>query len=122
MDEKMKELERIQQLLLAEEDEPVQIEEAEIPQGSENILTDEELNALLFEGNEPAFDDPEKINDPDGEMVYNNFANDYGNEDLLAQEEDQQKNDKITIGLMLAACVLCLGIIGYLIYWLTILP
>ncbi len=127
MDDKMKELERIQKLLLGEEDEPIEdmLEpeaQEEITEDAENILSDEELNALLYEETTPAFEDPEKIHDPAGEMIYNNFANDYGNEDLVAAQEAQEKNDKIVIGLMLTACGLCLGIIGVLIYWLTILP
>lgn len=127
MDDKMKELERIQNILLGEADEPIaelvelQTQE-QIPEDAENILSDEELNALLYEETAPAFEDPEKINDPDGEMVYNNFANDYGNEDLIAAQEAKAKNDKIVIGLMLVACALCLGIIGVLIYWLKLLP
>ena len=71
MDERMEELERIQKELLAEE------EAAEL--SVDEILADQELNALLDDKNEPAFDDPDEIRAPEGEMQYNNYANDYGN-------------------------------------------
>lgn len=115
MDDTMKELERIQNELLAEES--VSAEEDIIG----DILSDEELNALLYEETEPAFDNPETIHDPDGEMVYNNFANDYGNEDIQIREETKKKEDKVIIGLMIGACALCLGIIGLLGYWMAVI-
>ena len=115
MDERNEELERIQKELLAQEDMPT-VKGVSV----DDILADEELNALLNEKKEPAFEDPEQICEPEGEMQYNNFANDYGKEPADAAER-QKKLDKIHIGLMIAACVLCLGIIGILIYWLNML-
>ena len=112
MDRRKEELERIEKELLAEEDT--------IEMSVEEILADEELNALLDDKNEPAFDDPEEIREPEGEMQYNNFANDYGKEDEEAAAKEK-KDEKIVIGLMIASCVLCLGIIGVLIFWLNML-
>ena len=108
MDDTMKELERIQNELLEEEELP----------SVDDILSDEKLNALLYEQGVPAFDDPVEIHAPEGGMVYHNYANDYGSSE---PEEDQTKNDKLVIGLMLAACGLCLGIIGVLGYWLAVI-
>lgn len=110
MDERNEELERIQKELLAEEDTV----------SLEDILEDEELNALLNEKPEPAFDDPEQITEPEGEMPYNNFANGYG--EPARQEQQAAQRDKVLMGLMIAASALSLGIIGILIYWLTVLP
>lgn len=118
MDERNEELERIQRELLAEEDIPTVAEGPSV----DDILADEELNALLDDKPVPAFEDPEKIHEPEGRMQYNNFANDYGREELEDETAVAQKKDKIQIALMLTACVLCLGIIGVLIYWLNILP
>lgn len=114
MEDTRKELERIQNELL--KDETVSLEE---------LLQDEELNALLQEPTEPAFDDPEKIHDPRQPMVYQNYANQYGSAEKKAQEESRmarrkQKDDKIIVGLMITASALCLGIIGVLAYWLTV--
>ena len=119
MDERNKELERIQKELLAQED-TIPLEELSV----DDILADEELGALLSEKKEPAFEDPDQICDPEGEMRYNNFANDYGkNTEADGDEEDEAlraaRNEKIQIGLMIAACALCLGIIGILIYWIN---
>ena len=114
MDERLEELERIQKELLAED------ETAEL--SVDDILADAELNALLSDRNEPAFDDPEEIREPAGEMPYNNFANDYGKEELDLAAAREKKDEKLVIGLMITSCVLCLGIIGVLIFWLNILP
>ena len=130
MDDRNEELERIQKELLAEEvtqDLPVEeilkeTQPAEEELSVDDILADEELNALLGDPAEPAFDDPDEIRDPEGEMQYNNFANDYGREEKEAAEAQAKKNDRILVGLMITACVLSLGIIGLLIYWLTMLP
>lgn len=111
MDEKEKELERIQKALLAEDEET----------GSDldEILDDEELTALLSPKPQPAFEDPDEIHDPPEGKQVRNFANDYGNRDQRKAEARQ--HDKLVIGLMLAVCGLCLGIIGILAYWLGVL-
>ena len=111
MDDKQKELERIQKALLAEEED----------QPLEDILNDEELNALLNDEPAPAFDDPEEIRDPK-RQGYQNFANNYGNDPKEETEEDRKAlNEKVILGLMITASVLCLGIIGVLGYWLGVL-
>ena len=102
-------------------------EDIEVPyEGSElsvdDILQDEELNALLSDVPEPAFEDPDQTRAADGDVPYNNFANDYGKEEQDAEAAEKAKNDKVSIGLMLGACGLCLGIIGILIYWICVLP
>ncbi len=106
-------LERIQKELLDEE-ETISLDD---------ILEDEELNALLNEKPVPAFEDPEQICEPEGEMQYNNYANGYGESEQEEedQEEQEKKRDKVLIGLMITASVLCLGILGILIYWLAVL-
>lgn len=110
MEDTRKELERIQRGLLSEEEESLSLDD---------ILADEELNALLQERTEPAFDDPEKIHDPKEPMVYNNYANDYGTPP--AEDRRKKKNDRVIVGLMITASVLCVGIIGILGYWLNVL-
>ena len=55
-------------------------------------------------------------------MVYQNFANDYGAKETAAAEEIQKKDQRIIMTLMIVACVLCLGIIGILGYWMSFLP
>ena len=96
-------------------------EGAEKESSLDELLEDTELTELLREEPEPAFDDPEKIHDPKEPLVYQNFANDYG-----AQEKDEaarlkEKDERIVMGLMILASVLCLGIIGVMGYWLTVL-
>lgn len=113
MNERNKELERIQRELLAEE------ETAAL--SVDDILADAQLAALLDDKNEPAFDDPEEIREPEGGVQYNNFANDYGLEEQEAQAAKSKRDEKLLIGLMIAACVLSLGIIGVLIFWLNLL-
>ena len=140
MDERNAELKRLERELLADEaetmdltdilageilgdevlpDEDVILDDA---LSVDDILADEELNALLGQETEPAFEDPDQTRVPDGDVVYNNFANDYGKEEQDEEARIRAKNDKIAIGLMLSACVLCLGIIGILIYWICVLP
>ena len=55
-------------------------------------------------------------------MVYCNYSNDYG-KDLLQKEAGEEapkkETDKVVLGLMIAVCGLCLGIIGILTYWLN---
>ena len=149
MDERNAELKRLERELLAEEEETMDLADilgdesipsdeelfAEEPASEDaeevteemelsvdDILQDEELNALLNDGTEPAFEDPDQTRPADGDVPYNNFANDYGKEEQDAEAEIKARNDKIAIGLMLGACGLCLGIIGILIYWICVLP
>ena len=105
-----KELERIQNELLAEEDVTL-----------DDLLADAELNELLQEEPTPAFDDPDRIHDPREPLVYHNYANDYGAQEQQAAAELRRKDDKTVIGLLITACALCLGIVGLLGYWLAVL-
>ena len=135
MDERNAELKRIEKELLAEDEtmdleltaeEILEAEHSDVPVEEEisvdDILHDEELTALLGEEPEPAFEDPDQTRPAEGDVPYNNFANDYGKEEQDEEAAKKQKNEKIAIGLMLAACALCLGIIGILIYWICVLP
>lgn len=107
------------ELLLAEA-EDAQPEEPE-------EMDDAALDALLAEVSGPAFDDPDAIGEVDETMVFRNFSNDFGKdltrygdeEEEEKSPEEKKRDDKIIIGLEIAACALCLGIIGMLIYWLV---
>ena len=44
----------------------------------------------------------------DEEIVYRNYANHYGADEV----------DRTEIGLIITICLLCIGIIGILIYWM----
>ncbi len=101
-DDTREELERIEKELLAE-DAPTQV----LPDTDE---VDQMIKELLAE---PAFDDPDRIHDPEEPLVYCNYSNDYG------RDLKKKREDKILTGLMITASVLCLGIIGILIYWLN---
>jgi len=109
MKDTQKELDRLEQELLAEE-----------PKTEETAKTDEELlEEILEELVEPA---DEQI--PGEKDAYSNYANDYG-EDLEAfarsgETEPKKGNDKLLIGLMITASLLCAGIIGILVYWLRV--
>lgn len=107
MEDTSKELERIQKELLKED--TVSLDE---------LLADEELNALLSEPEEQI---PEKAE----QLVYHNFANGYGSCGEKAEEDarmgrKKKKDDRVILGLMITASALCLGIIGVLAYWLTV--
>ena len=104
------ELERIQNELFAEED--ISLDE---------LLADSEIHDLLREAIEPAFDDPDEIHDPREPLIYQNFANDYGAQELEAAAELQRRDDWIITILMIIASTLSLGILGILVYWLTVL-
>ena len=132
MEDTREELERLEQELLAEEQLSNEeqmleelIQEVKSEEASDDIFLDEELlREVLSEDATPAFEDPEKIHEPE-ELVYSNFANDYGKdlqkEDETADEEQSKKaaEDKLQIILMIAASALSLGIIAILIYWLV---
>lgn len=81
--------------------------------------TTPEPDALLSEDllqqalSQPAFDDLEHIHEPENPEVYFNYSNDYGK-----AITEKAKKDKVDIGLMIACCGLCLGIIAVMAYWL----
>ena len=111
------------------EEAPQEPESQEAPSVTdETLLVDDAmLDALLAEVNSPDFDDPDTMGVSDETMVFHNFSNGYG-EDLDGygepeqeepNEETKKRDDKIVIGLMIAGCALCLGILGVLIYWLV---
>ena len=87
-------------------------------------LEKELLKEALLEEQEagPAFEDPDVLETGPEPEVYSNFANDYGRE--LAQfaenggELPEEKNDSVTVILMLIACILGMGIICVMLYWL----
>ena len=110
-----RELERLERELLAREEEDQQ--DDTLLEDIKDILGEEEPVA-------PAFDDPQTIHAPKGPMVYCNYSNDYGRdlqEFADTGEEPKKKTDKVSLGLMITACVLTAGIIGVLIYWLVAL-
>ena len=117
--------------LLEELAEPQQEAAEEPEETAEEIevtaVEDSILDALLAEVSGPAFDDPDALPETDETMVFRNFSNDFGNDlTRYGEEEEEEKtpeekkrDDKVVIGLEIAACALCLGIIGVLIYWLV---
>ena len=110
-----RELERLERELQAREEKE-----------SEDALLDD-IKSMLDEPEEtvaPAFDDPQTIHEPDTPMVYCNYSNDYGRElETFADtgEAPKKKTDKVSLGLMITACLLTLGIVGVLVYWLVAL-
>ena len=70
----------------------------------------------------PAFEDPDVLETGPEPEVYSNFANDYGRE--LAQfaenggQVQEEEDDSVITILMLIACILSLGIICVMLYWL----
>ena len=115
-DDAREELERIERELLAEEPQ-----EDTLPE--DDILADELIREVMAEHSGPAFEDPDVIHEPEEPMVYCNYSNDYG-KDLQefaengGETDKKKKDDKIQMGLMIAASCLSLGIIGVLIYWI----
>ena len=108
MKDKQEELDRLEQELLAEE-----------PQPEEEIQSDEELLEEILE----ELSEAEETQEPSEAEAYSNYENDY---DAQLQDfaetgevEPEKKNDKLIIGLMITASVLCMGIIGILVYWLN---
>jgi hypothetical protein len=114
-DDTKQELERLERELLPPEDQ----------QSEEDLLAD--LKGILGEETavEPAFDDPQTIHTPKEPMVYTNFANGYGRKSAEETPEEapkkKRKPEKLTLGLLITACLLTLGIIGVLLYWLLFL-
>ena len=114
--DRQQELDRLEKELL--EDEPEAISDEELLRDIQQFFLDEE--AVMGEGagpaQEPAFDDPQTIHEPEQPLVYRNFSNNYG--EKSPEERKKEKSDRIDLGLMIAASALALGIIGVLIYWL----
>ena len=118
-----------QDLEEAPQEEVPQEEEAASVTAETLIVDDAMLDALLAEVNSPDFDDPNAMGVSDETMVFHNFSNDYGKdldgygepapEEAPVDEQTKKRDDKIILGLMIAACALCLGIVGLLIYWLA---
>ena len=77
---------------------------------SDPLLSDDLLQQAL---SQPAFDDLEQIHDPENPEIYFNYSNDYGK-----AITEKAKKDKVDIGLMIACCGLCLGILAIAVYWL----
>jgi hypothetical protein len=114
-DDTREELERIEQELLAQEEMPPLC-------ADEPADNTESLHSIIHEFSGPAFDDPEEIHEPEEPMVYCNFSNDYGKDlpqENASEEAAKKGPDKVVLGLMIAVCGLCLGIIGVLTYWLN---
>ena len=116
-DERERELERLEQELLTLE--------AEL-QTEDELL--EDLRDILGEDTddvEPAFDHPHTIHDTGDPRVYRNFSNGYGRETPKQPEtpvkKTKKRSDRLTLSLMITACVLTAGIIGVLMYWLLFL-
>jgi len=65
----------------------------------------------------PAFPDPDEIFEPEEDLIFYNYANDYGR---TLQPQKRQGMDRELMALMATACLLCLGIIGVLLYWLEV--
>ena len=116
-DERERELERLEQELLTLEAE-LQTED-ELLEDLKGILGEEPDDV------EPAVEDPHTIHDPKDPMIYRNYSNDYGRETPTPEEtpdkKPAKKSDRLTLSLMITACVLTAGIIGVLMYWLLFL-
>lgn len=125
MEDTREELNRLEQELLSQEQNDDNelldelIREVKEESADDDIFLDDALlREVLPEDATPAFEDPDKIHEPE-ELIYSNYANDYGKD--LEDEAQEQKahEDKLQIILMIAASALSLGIIGILIYWLV---
>ena len=68
----------------------------------------------------PAFEYPEDIRTHREPKVYANYANDYGR-DLRhfarSGGKTRKKLDPVAVALKIIICLLCLGIIGVMFYW-----
>ena len=112
------ELERLERELLAED--PVDVADV-LSQEEADVLLDE----LIAAETGPAFDDPDKIHEPEEPMVYCNYSNDYGRdlqefaEDSGVEDAKKKRQETVVLGLMITASCLSLGIIGVLCYWLA---
>ena len=82
----------------------------ETPAEADTLLSDDLIQQAL---SQPAFDDLEHIHEPKNPEVYYNYSNDYGK-----ALPENTKPDKVNLGLMIACCGLCLGLIAIMVYWL----
>ena len=115
--------------ILAEEFEKAMAEEQtpeKMPEVSEPVIDDELLDQLIAEVESEDFA-PEEPAVSDETMVFHNFPSqldknviEYGEAEPAEDEdlETKKRDDKILVGLMITASVLCLGILGVLGYWL----
>ena len=118
-DDRKEELERLEKELLT--DMEAQDEEINVEYEDMDIEADQLIREVLAE---PAFDDTDRIHDPEEPLLYCNYSNDYGR-DLKEFAEnggktEKKKSDKVDMALMITASALCLGIVGVLIYWLAV--
>ncbi len=81
----------------------------------EEELLAESLQEELESG--PAFEDPDEIFDLQEDEIFQNFANDYGR---IQENPPPKRVDGEMIALLVTVCVLCLAIIGVLVYWLEV--
>ena len=75
---------------------------------------------LLEEQEGPAFEDPDVLETGPEPEVYVNYANDYGEalQEFAESGGELSREDSGLIVWMLIASILCLGIIGVMLYWL----
>jgi hypothetical protein len=93
------ELERLEQELLADMEDP--------------SMTDDELMAALD------LEAPDAEPDVDAYITDSEeFSEELEEEEAPSEAPVRKRRDGLTIGLMITACFLCLGIIGVMIYWL----
>lgn len=95
------ELERLESALLAEEAE--KLEQAESLEDFLDGLLDEPTDSLA----------------QTGPIVYNNFANGYGQQDQSEEEEPEAPQKDNLTGLMFTAAGLLVGIGAVIIYWVV---
>lgn len=122
-DDAKEELERLEAELLMEEEKP------------EESSEEDRLDALL----EEFLDEPQETDRDDGNIVYHNYSNQYGNTlrnyangyrayntdtadrnlDEYSDEVDAPEKEKGLGGLIAIALALMLGILGVLAWWLV---
>ncbi len=117
-DDRSEELERLEKALLAAMETHDEEPEFEIADDEADILADALIREVMAE---PAFEDPDRIHEPEEPLVYCNYSNDYGRKETEENsKEKKEKADKVDMALMITASALCLGIIGVLAYWLVL--
>lgn len=111
---------------MVEEKVPEPIPEP-IPEASEPVIDDELLDQLIAEVESEDFAPEQEPAVSDETMVFHNFPDRLGENVIEYGEpepqddvdlETKKRDDKILVGLMITASVLCLGILGVLGYWL----
>lgn len=109
------ELDRLETQLLNEEIPEEETEELQEAEADEDLLDDEELDALLS--------DDHKIGDADGANIYKNYSNGYRayNSDKtelspedLSEALEETRRDPVVVGLTVLAILLAAGILGVL--------